>query len=424
MAGFSFIHAADLHIDSPLLGLGRYEGAPVDEIRVASRKAFENLVRLAEEEAVAFVVLAGDVFDGDWRDYNTGVFLNRELSRLGQRGIRVYLVQGNHDAQGTMTRTLRLPDNSRVFTHDSPETVLFEEHRVALHGQSFSEQKITQNLATAYPAPMRGYFNIGVLHTALEGRQGHARYAPCSLSDLAARGYAYWALGHVHKREEVSREPWVVFPGNIQGRNIRETGAKGCSVVTVRDGAVAAVRHAPLDVVRWASVEHDVTGLEAPEEVVDRLAELVADEVARADGRLVAARVTARGVASSGAMQAEPPRWRAELVSRVASLVGPKAWIEKVLFDARPAARTSTAPPSVETVESLAVLEGLLAELVRSPAPGAALADFALALQAKLGGDAPQDEDSPFSPDAIDRARADAALLLRYRLHRPRGGGA
>jgi DNA repair exonuclease SbcCD nuclease subunit len=413
--GFAFIHASDLHIDSPLVGLDRYDGAPAPEIRAASRRAFENLVRLAIDERVAFVVLAGDVFDGDWRDYNTGVFLNRELARLERSGIRVYLVQGNHDAEGQMTRELRLPPNSHVFSHDAPETVLFAEHKVALHGQSFAEQKVTKNLALDYPKATPGAFNVGVLHTALEGREGHQPYAPCSREDLEAKGYDYWALGHVHRREEVSRRPWIVFPGNLQGRHARETGAKGCTLVTVTDGAVVSARHVPLDVVRWVSIAHDVTGLR-PEEIVDSLARLVRAEVAVAGDRLVAARVRAYGRADAAALHAEPHRWRAELVSRVASVAGPRVWLEKVFFDVEPPRVVTPA-----TAENLAVFEEILLELAASKPP---LPDLVRALQAKVGGDAPKDDDSPFAPEAVARARADAVEILRWRLRRAGGGRA
>ncbi len=415
MAGFTFLHAADLHIDSPLVGLNRYEGAPSRELRLASRRAFENLVRVAIEERVAFVVLAGDIFDGDWKDFNTGVFLNRELARLERAGVRVYLVHGNHDAEGQMTRRLRLPASSHVFDADAPETVRFAEHRVALHGQSFKEQKVMKNLALAYPAREPGWFNVGVLHTALEGREGHLPYAPCKLEDLVAKGYDYWALGHVHKREEVSRSPWVVFPGNIQGRHARETGEKGCTLVRVEDGVVASVRHQPLDVVRWVSLARDVSSARSAEEVVEQLAEAVGEAAARAGPRLVAARVRAFGRApASSSLSAEPERWRAELVSRVAARAGDEVWLEKVFFDV-----LSPEDAAPHPARELAVLDRLLEELAR--ASDAALPDLVRQLQAKVGSDLPSGDDSPFSAEAVARARVQALELLRHRLRRPGG---
>ena len=100
---FKFLHAADLHLDSPLKRLARYEGAPVDELRSAPRAALRNLVSLAIEEKVDFVLIAGDLYDGDWKDYNTGLFLNQRLKELQSASIPVYLVKGNHDAESRIS---------------------------------------------------------------------------------------------------------------------------------------------------------------------------------------------------------------------------------------------------------------------------------------------------------------------------------
>jgi DNA repair exonuclease SbcCD nuclease subunit len=181
---FQFIHAADIHLDSPLQGLERYEGAPVDEIRQATRRAFEALVQLAVTRKVAFVIIAGDLFDGNWKDYNTGLFLVQQMSRLRGAEIPVFILNGNHDAANKMTKSLRMPDNVHIFSNAKPGTFHLEEHNVALHGQSFSKAAETKNLAADYPKAEPGCFNIGVLHTCASGREGHETYAPCSMTDL------------------------------------------------------------------------------------------------------------------------------------------------------------------------------------------------------------------------------------------------
>ncbi len=194
---FKFIHTADIHLDSPLRGLSRYEGAPVERLRGATREAFCNLVQFAIDEEVQFVIIAGDLFDGDWKDYNTGLFFASQMSKLRENEIRVFIVSGNHDAASAITRKLHYPDNVRFFISDSPEAIRIEEIGVALHGQSFAQRDVTNNLAANYPSAEPDYYNIGVLHTALNGREGHAGYAPCSIADLSAKNYDYWALGHV-----------------------------------------------------------------------------------------------------------------------------------------------------------------------------------------------------------------------------------
>ena len=245
-----FLHASDLHIDSPLRGLDRYEGAPVARLRTATRAALERLVDVAITEHVDFVLFAGDIYDRDWQDFHTGLFFREQMVRLGRANIRVFIVQGNHDAQGVITRQLILPPNVTVFSSRTAQTFRIDELSVAIHGRSFPDRAVDEDLVPAYPPPVPDFFNIGMLHTSLNGRPGHDPYAPTDLATLVSKGYDYWALGHVHAREVVSEAPRVVFPGNLQGRHANETGAKGCEMVTVNAGRIEA-EFVALDVVRW-----------------------------------------------------------------------------------------------------------------------------------------------------------------------------
>src|SRR5208283_1107022 len=160
----------------------------------------------------------------------------------------------------------------------SPETVILGDLGIAIHGQSFATAAVTKDLASSYPAARHGLFNIGMLHTSLNGREGHENYAPCTLDTLKAKGYDYWALGHVHKREVPGENPWIVFPGNTQGRHIREAGPKGCTLVGVEDGAVISVEHRDLHCLIWALCEVDAAGAAHPYDVVDRVKERVEEE--------------------------------------------------------------------------------------------------------------------------------------------------
>lgn len=157
---FRFIHAADIHLDSPLRGLELPEDAPLDQIRGAARKAFDNLVDLAIQEEIAFVLIAGDLYDGDWRDFNTGLFFNQRMSRLKEEGIKVFIVSGNHDAASQITKSLRLPENVHLFSTRKPETQILEEIDVAIHGQSFASRSVTDDLSSQYPWPTA---NISIL---------------------------------------------------------------------------------------------------------------------------------------------------------------------------------------------------------------------------------------------------------------------
>ncbi|HEX5932807.1 MAG TPA: DNA repair exonuclease, partial [Pseudorhizobium sp.] len=242
MSSFSFIHAADLHLGSPFQGLAMKDVEVAELFMEASRKSFSTLVDRAIERRVDFFLVAGDVYDGDWKDNKIGLFFNREVARLERAGIAVFLLKGNHDAESVITKTITLPKNVREFPVNKPGTFTLDHLKVALHGQGFAERSAMENLALAYPPPQPGWFNIGVLHTSLTGREPHAPYAPCSVDDLRSRGYDYWALGHVHDYEVVAEDPLVVFPGNLQGRSIREQGAKGAVLVTVEDGRIGHER--------------------------------------------------------------------------------------------------------------------------------------------------------------------------------------
>ncbi|MBE1529528.1 DNA repair exonuclease SbcCD nuclease subunit [Sphingopyxis sp. OAS728] len=381
MTRFRFLHAADIHLDSPLHGLSRYEGLPVDDIRSATRAAFDNLVQFAIDEAVDFVVIAGDLFDGDWRDMGTGLYFAKAMGRLDQAGIPAFVLAGNHDAASVVSRTVPWPPNVHLFGSRRPETHRLAHLSVAVHGQSFSTPAVTENLVLAYPPAEPHVFNIGMLHTALAGRQGHADYAPCSVEDLRSRGYDYWALGHVHEFEVVSVEPYVVFPGNVQGRTIRETGAKGAVLVDVADGEVALVERVELDVIRWARLDVNCAGAHM-DDVEDLLrSALVGVHGANASGRPLIARVTLVGeTADAGAFRDRAATLRDD-VRAIASSISPDLFVEKVRVEVSEPARTTVAVGEDlgAMIYGAAADPGLVSEIGRD------LERFLLAASSSLG---------------------------------------
>ncbi|WP_406697451.1 DNA repair exonuclease [Singulisphaera sp. Ch08] len=335
----TFIHAADIHLDSPLRGLERYEHAPVERIRGATRRAFERLIQLTVDRQVDFLLIAGDLYDGDWRDYNTGLYLVGQLNRLREANIPVFIIAGNHDAANKMTRALRLPDNVKVLNPDRPETVRLEQLDVAIHGQSFARAAVTENLAAAYPDPVPGWVNIGLLHTGLTGLEGHERYAPCTVEDLRERAYDYWALGHIHTRGYPCLDPLVVFPGNTQGRHIRETGEKGCLLATLEPGDGVARTFHRLDVVRWERGRVDASDLDTEADLLDKVSG-VFDELLRTEtdpDRLLAVRVVIHGPSTlHDRLHADPERYVAEVRNLALERGADRLWVEKVEIQTRP----------------------------------------------------------------------------------------
>lgn len=409
-----FIHSADIHLDSPLRGLERYEGAPVEEVRGATRRAFDNLIQSAIRERVDFVVIAGDLYDGDWPDFNTGLFFAKGMAQLGESGIPVYVVRGNHDAASKLTRALPLPKNVHLFPEKAPKTLTDDNLGLAVHGQSFATAAVLDDLAGAYPDAVRGYFNLGVLHTSLNGRPGHDSYAPTTEQVLRSKGYDYWALGHVHAREVVSRDPWVVYPGNMQGRHIRERGAKGCELVTVEHGGVATEPMA-LDVLRWAELDIDVAGIPDLDALLDRAAAGVRSQLAQADGRILGLRVRFSGAGAVHREVSARPETVAEQMRAMAlDVSGGDAWLEKVDVRVRPALDLDQLALGDDPI-GLMVRE--LRALAKEPGALTSLANGALKeLRQKLPPEVVQDDALHFdAPDVLQEIlrEAEGELLAR-----------
>jgi DNA repair exonuclease SbcCD nuclease subunit len=330
MARFQFLHAADLHLDSPLIGLSCKSADFAKKVELASRQAFDNLVRMAIEEKCRFVVLSGDVFDRDQRHYPTGLHFVQGMKRLGDEGIDVFVVLGNHDAGNRFADKLGYAGKVHVFDRKRAGTKMIDEVGVAVHGRSFPKWDTDENLALGYPAPVQGVFNVGVLHTACTGNAGdHAPYAPCSVDQLQNHGYDYWALGHVHGFAVLSEAPHIVYPGNLQGRDPRETGAKGAVLVTVEDGKVASVEHQALDVVRWAAVTIDATPHADRGSFINDVRTRLAEACEEAGDRALAVRIRVTG---KTALHHELHLQRTSVmadVEDVSATLGREVWVEK-----------------------------------------------------------------------------------------------
>jgi exonuclease SbcD len=359
MNSYKILHCADLHLGSPLRGLEADPDAPAALIRDAARQALTNLVDFAIAEQVSVVLIAGDLFDGQWQHVPTSRFLTAELTRLAMAGIHTVAVSGNHDAESTISSPARWPIQARMLRADKAETVSFDELGLHIHGRSFPARAVPDSFLPNFPDRKPGAMNIGLLHSSATGSDSHASYAPCTVEEMKALGYEYWALGHIHKRTEISRDPWIVFPGNLQGRHSGETGEKGATLIHVTAGAITDVAHHTLDVVRWARIKADITGATDQDAALTIIRHDIADALQAASPRLLAARLLVHGQTEAHAdLLRDSAATREKIRGEAAAAGGAgRLWLEKIDIETEPqTART----PATE-------LEHLLLREIQAP---------------------------------------------------------
>lgn len=391
---FKFIHTADIHLDSPLLSLAKYDGAPVEEFRSATRRAFDNIVDLAIKEAVAFVLISGDLYDSDCKNFHTPLHFRKQMERLAAHQIRVFIINGNHDAANAMHKTsrLKLPDNVHWFPVKKPGTVLIDELQVAIHGQGFASRAVTEDLSKNFPEAVSNYTNIGMLHTSCGHHEMHDNYAPSTIPGLSDKKYDYWALGHIHKPKQLAAgRSRIEYCGNPQGRSVKETGPRGCLLVTVDQDLISA-KFQETDVLRWINLEVETDQCETADETLRAIETLISAEQASAGNRPLAVRIELTG--SSAAHEdfvGHEDHWDGEIRDHVLSVFDDQVWVEKIKFNTR------------ALVEHSRELDSALNELVQQlqrPELGAAAMEKLQADFAKMLTSIPSDP-------RIDRAEID-----------------
>ncbi len=292
------VHAADLHIDSPMRGLVRDAQTPAHvahTLTTATRRAFSNLVDACVQSKADLLVLAGDLFDGNWNDNGTGAFFVAEVARLAESGTRVVFARGNHDATSEITRGLRLPTGAFELGTSAVDERRFEDLGIRVVGRGFPERAVRDDYVRQFPTRDGNDFHLGVLHTNVGGNVGHGNYAPSDITSLQALGYDYMALGHVHEHAVLSSAPWVVYPGNLQGRHIKETGAKGAVRFDIEHGRVAHVERLLVDVLRWQRLEISLGDELSLDDVHARVEHRMQEAMLLAEGRPMACRLHLTG---------------------------------------------------------------------------------------------------------------------------------
>ncbi|MEK4349924.1 DNA repair exonuclease [Paenibacillus sp. FSL R5-0475] len=283
MIPFRFLHAADLHLDSRFAGLAHISPAIRSYLRESTFAALGRLVRVAIQENVDFIVISGDVYDVSDASLQGQLRFQEALKELGQQGIHVFLIHGNHDPLDGLRLTTEMPSHVTVFGGEKPDLASAYRRKdgqevAIVSGISYPTAKVTDNTAVTFSRKAGSrLFHIAMLHGNVDGDLLHETYSSCSRRDLIERGFDYWALGHIHKRSVLHEKPAIIYPGNIQGRSIKETGPKGCYVVDVDEAGSATPHFHELDYVRWQVRDLSIEGLSNEAEWIQRVEQVIDD---------------------------------------------------------------------------------------------------------------------------------------------------
>jgi len=378
---YRFVHAADIHLDSPLRSLALRDPELAELIGNASRRALEAIVKLCLDEQVDALLIAGDLYDGDQTSMKTARFLASQVGRLVQAGIAVFIIRGNHDARSMITAELSFPPSVKIFTGRAEAFRVDRgdgELPVMIHGISFAKPQAPESLLPKYKAPVEGAVNIGMMHTSLAGVTGHDPYAPCLGSDLDAFGYQYWALGHIHLRSVTLGKSTVVMPGIPQGRDINEAGAKSVTLVTIADDRTVQIEERITSVAQFERVPVSLDRIEDWPDMVTSIVKVMERARSAAASEHLVVRLALHGTT--------PLAWQMrrdlDLVKQAVEEALPigRSWIEKIEF-------SCTAPGVTSPVgaDPLLDLRGLMRDDIgKSPGYTAAAADIARELCSQL----------------------------------------
>jgi len=289
---FKFIHTADLHLDSPFVGVSAQSSSIAESLHSATFDAYEALIQLCVKNNVDFLIVAGDVYDGADRSLRAQLRFYEGLKTLHEHNIRSFVVHGNHDPLDGWSSSIKWPDSVHIFAGDKVETITVQkrgEKIASVSGISYPTQKETRNLSELFHAENPDLFQIAMLHCNCGGNIEHEPYAACKVGNLVNKNFDYWALGHIHTKCIQNTNPHIVYPGNIQGLNIREQGPRGCYFVTVTDDKNVRMEFCPLDVIRWFSKDIRIEG--SIDELDSRISACIDEVREQADGRSAVCRI-------------------------------------------------------------------------------------------------------------------------------------
>ena len=336
MTQLRFVHAADLHLDSPFTGMRAEAPSNVaDALYRATFDAYDNIIALCISESVDALLVAGDIYDNADRSLRAQRAFITGLERLDEAGIRSFVCHGNHDPLDGWEARLTYPPSCHRFGPSFERVPVFDEDPgcAVIYGISYPESKVTRNLVSDIGTVDSGSITIGLVHASVGNNPGHYPYAPCSLEELIQSGFDYWALGHVHTRQVLrEREPTVVYPGNPQGKSPNETGPKGVYLVELNDTSDTKLEFRCTDSVRWVRSHLDISKMQNEQDLFDSIEETMQETLSNAEGRSSVTRITlsGRGALSDSLRQPNLTEELREGVNQDWEGLAPFVWCERI----------------------------------------------------------------------------------------------
>lgn len=226
-----FLHAADLHLDSPFSALAPEQAAAR---RQTQRALPMQILELADTHDCDLVLLAGDLFDSASVDPDTVRALLRACSACRAE---IFIAPGNHDfcTSASPYHTEVWPENVHIFTSHTIDCVELPRLGCRVFGAAFTASTAPA-LLDGFHAPRDGTLNLMVLHG--DAVTAASPYNAISQSQIAASGLDYLALGHIHAQSGLLRagDTAYAWPGCPMGRGFDELGQKGVYLGTLHDG--------------------------------------------------------------------------------------------------------------------------------------------------------------------------------------------
>lgn len=335
-----YIHAADLHLDTPFSGIAKASPEMANLLRAATFSALNRLTQLCLAHKPDFLVLAGDLYNDEEHSIKAQLKLREACATLNSASISVFIVNGNHDPLSSRLNAIDWPENSFFFPAEPQKIPMLKAGKplALIHGASHANGRENRNLAKLFKRdPEFPGFQLGLLHCNVDGAVKNDRYAPCSIADLVATGLDAWALGHAHARKILASQPFIAYAGNTQGLHPNETGPKGCFLVTATKSATGFECQATfheLGAVVWENRDIDLNEVKTFDEAEKRLSQAVDDATRQAaDAIILGARLTGRTDLHN---QLSSPEIVEDLCSLAGNATEPMVWLRNLANETAP----------------------------------------------------------------------------------------